>query len=85
MIDYHWPCHVKRENGLYRISPVGMIGCDGTGKTQAEAAETARRMLQSYIRNKNIEPLMAIGVSFHNDIESLMKGEMIRLEIRLPT
>jgi hypothetical protein len=86
MIDYHWPCHVKRENGgLYRVSPVGMIGCDGTGATQDEAAEKARQMLQRYIRSKNMEALMAIGVYFHSDIQGIMKGEMIRLEVDLPT
>ncbi len=86
MIDYHWPCYVTRESdGVYRVSPVGMVGCDGTGKTQDEAAENAREVLQRYISVRDRDALIAIGIYLHTDVQGLMDGEMIRLTVALPT
>lgn len=85
MIDYHWPCHVLEEpDGSYRVSPAGMIGCDGTGKTREEAEARARQALQHYLMTKDEEAVMAIGVYQHSDLEGLLSGNMIRLQVNLP-
>ncbi|MFD0986112.1 type II toxin-antitoxin system HicB family antitoxin [Methyloligella solikamskensis] len=85
MTDYHWPCHVSQdEDGSYRVSPAGMAGCDGTGKTQEEAEARARQALQHFLLSSDEEALLAIGVYQHGDIESALTGEMIRLKVDLP-
>lgn len=85
MIDYHWPCHVSQdEDGIYRVNPAGMVGCDGTGETQEEAEALARQALQRYLLSKSTEALLAIGVYQHSDIESVISGKVVRLKVSLP-
>ncbi len=86
MIDYHWPCRVQLdETGKYRVCPVGMVGCDGDGETREEAAAKAQKALQAYLASRNIEALLAIGLYQHNDMDSLIAGELIRVRVDLPT
>ena len=84
VLPYYWPCRVMRAEGLYRVSPVAMVGCDGLGKTKREAAARAKQALQSYLCSRKHEAFLALGLPRHPEVSSHLSGEMIRLEIELP-
>lgn len=83
-LPYYWPCKVTRLEGLYHVSPMAMVGCDGLGRTKREAAANAKRALQSYLTSRKQEALLALGLPRYPELRSYLAGEMIRLEVELP-
>lgn len=72
----------RDDDGLLRVSPFKVAGCDGVGRTLDEASSQTAELLRAYLATQR-EGQVFVPL-FDLDAAQLADGEVVRIRLDLP-